>query len=295
MPFVGDRIGNYELLSVAGSGGVGRVFVAEHLTLGHKVAIKVLRPERSRDRTEVDRFVREARAVNEIRHGNIVEIIDFGHEDGVTYSVMEHLEGATLDELIEFSPTTSLVDRLRIARQVASALAASHRAGYVHRDLKPANVFVLDHPTRGQVAKVLDFGSAKLRPTIFAKGFDSENEGVAAGTVIGTPGFIAPEQLAGHGTDHRSDIYAFGAILYELVSGEPPFAAASADGLMLAHASDPVPSLQEVADVPYGVPASLDELVACCLDKRPDRRPQRMEEVCSRLDSLLRELSQPPG
>jgi eukaryotic-like serine/threonine-protein kinase len=219
----GSKLGRYEVHSLLGAGGMGEVYRARDPRLGRDVAIKVLPPDLARDDTRRKRFFQEARAASALNHPGIVSIHEMESADGVDFIVMEHVPGRTLDGLIRSG--LKLGDALGIAIPVADALACAHAAGIVHRDLKPANVMVT--PEGG--VKVLDFGLAKLVEPGEASGEDettlSEAEARSSlsrtGTIAGTPGYMSPEQATGGKVDARSDVFAFGALLYEMVTGAP--------------------------------------------------------------------------
>ncbi len=281
-PALPQVVGSYALGPALGRGAMGHVFQARHLTLDRRVALKVLRPELARSRVEVDRFIQEAQAVNRIRHEHIVEIYDCidqtlpGGERRVVL-VMELLEGRSLGEALAQGPLP-LRRALRVMRQVAQALDAVHRVGVVHRDVKPDNVFLV--PRGGaDFVKMLDFGVAKLR----GQGLDMV-DGVPV--VVGTPSHMAPEQICGRLTDHRTDVYALGVVLYRLLSGRLPFGGPQ-DQMIRAIVLEAPPPLP--AQTPSGepIPDALRALVAACLEKDPVRRPQTMAEVGTVLEGLL--------
>ena len=218
-PAVGERLGSYEILARIGAGGMGVVYRAADTKLRRAVALKVLPPEMARDPERLARFQREARSVAALNHPHIVTLHSVEEVDGIHFLTMELVEGQPLDRLI---PEGGLpVDRiLEVASAIAEALAAAHERGIVHRDLKPANVMLTDE---GRV-KVLDFG--------LAKEIHAPNPGDAtltlagstgAGIVMGTPAYMSPEQIAGRALDHRTDIFSFGAMLYEMTTGQRPF------------------------------------------------------------------------
>ncbi|HEY3448281.1 MAG TPA: serine/threonine-protein kinase [Myxococcales bacterium] len=275
-------LGSYALVRTLGRGAMGQVFLARHLTLGRRVALKLLRPELARSRSEVERFVQEAQAVNKIRHDHIVEIYDCVDETAPSgerrvFLVMELLAGRSLGETLAQGPLP-LRRALRVMRQVALALDAVHRVGVVHRDVKPDNIFLT--PRAGaDFVKVLDFGVAKLRE----QGLDLAN-GVPV--VVGTPSHMAPEQLLGRLTDHRTDVWALGVVLYRLLSGRLPFDGAL-EQMVRAIVRDAPPPLPARTQRDEPIPEALRSLVAGCLEKDPERRPQTMAEVGAALEGLL--------
>lgn len=279
-PPPGTRLGSYRLDRLVGEGGMGWVFAAEHVKLGRRVAIKMLRARFAADRLAVRRFFDEARAVNRIRHPGLIEITDFVEGDGANYYVMELLEGRSVADLLEDGPLP--VERIvEIGVPACEALSAVHQAGIVHRDLKPHNLFVVEGSGPVARVKVLDFGVAKLNglegPLAEAK--------TAAGAIVGTPEYMAPEQAAGRKVDARSDVYAFGVMLYEMATGRRPFIAESFGEYLLSHMTvEPVPP-SEVA--PQPLPRALEDLILRCLAKRPEDRPQTLREVGDALRQLL--------
>jgi serine/threonine protein kinase len=272
MAMIGRRIGNYQVIRALGEGGMGVVYMAEHPKIGKRVAIKTLHPRFCTEPEVVSRFFQEARAVNEIRHPNIVDITDFGEtEDGVVYFTMELLSGRTLRERIREGPLP-VPEALAIARQVAEALGAAHRVGIVHRDLKPDNIFLLEG---GQQIKLFDFGIAKLmRPE------STTPHRTVPGQVMGTLSYMAPEQMEGRDVDARADIYALGVVLYEMLTAEVPFEGAQLVEVITAVLKNKAaPPSTRVATVP----AWLDRIVLSCLDRDPMHRPQTMRDLVAGL------------
>src|SRR5271157_1404732 len=264
----GSRLGPYEIVSLAGAGGMGEVYKARDTRLHRTVAIKVLPPLAAGDAERRRRFLREARAASALNHPNIVTLYDVVSEDGRDSIVMEYVEGKTLADRIGRKGLL-LRDALHYAIQIADALAAAHAAGIVHRDVKPGNILVTE---KGSV-KVLDFGLAKL----------AGQEGVPASTqtasLAGTPGYLAPEQIEGRPADTRSDIFAFGCILYELLSGRRAFPGETITAALAATATTEPKALE-------GVPKRLDELVRLCLRKDPERRLQHIDDARILLETL---------
>lgn len=266
----GEKLGPYEVISAIGAGGMGQVYKARDTRLNRDVAIKVL-PEHIANREDLRaRFEREARVIASLNHPHICVLFDIGSQDGAGYMVMEHIEGETVAQRIE-KGALPLNQALKVAIDIADALDRAHRAGVIHRDVKPQNIML----TRDGV-KVLDFGLAKSH----AKPGPTETTLTAAltteATVMGTPQYMAPEQFDGTESDARSDIWAFGAVLYEMVTGRKAFEGKSYSSLFRAILSaDPPP----MAVKPF-TPAWLERLVFRCLEKDPDDRYQSMRDVC---------------
>ncbi|TMQ04325.1 MAG: serine/threonine protein kinase, partial [Deltaproteobacteria bacterium] len=276
-----DRLGNYRVVSRIGEGGMGTVYRAEHALLGKAVAVKVLRPELSQNPDMVDRFFNEARGTAQLRHPGIVDVFDFGYcADGAAFIVMELLHGESLTSRIAREGRLAWPQACRFARQVASSLAAAHRAGIVHRDLKPDNVFLVIEPDEAEErTKVLDFGIAKLA--------DASARGsvrTRADLVLGTPAYMSPQQCRGAGqVDHRSDIYSLGCMLFEMVCGRPPFVGEGFGDLIHAHMAMLPPAPRGL--VPE-LPEALEQLIFRMLAKAEADRPQSMAAVAAELDAL---------
>ncbi len=274
----GSVLGNYQLERLLGEGSMGRVFQARHSRLGRQVALKVLKPEHARDSGFVQRFFQEARTVNQINHEHIVEIFDFVDEGegGHVYCVMELLRGQSLATLVKEEQLT-LARIQRICVQVCAALGAAHQVGVVHRDIKPDNLFITHRSGQPDFVKVLDFGVAKLLTS------EGNTTGTMDGTIIGTPAYMAPEQAAGLPVDARSDVYAVGNILYELLAGHPPFQAPAFGQLVVQIITQPPPPLPTHLSSGEPMPPQLAELVMRCLAKEPEARPQSLAEVTTAL------------
>jgi serine/threonine-protein kinase len=273
----GTRVGPYEVVAPIGSGGMGVVYRARDPRLGRDVALKVLPPEFARDPDRLRRFEQEARAAGALNHPNIVAVFDVGAADGTPYVVSELLEGETLRERARGGiPARKAIE---YAVQIASGLAAAHHKGIVHRDLKPENVFV----TRDGRVKILDFGLAKLRPEASAAEQATATRNTEPGAVIGTAPYMSPEQVRGQPADHRSDIFALGAMLYEMVAGRAAFAGETAAEIMTSVLRTDPPSLCTPAD---RVPPVLDRVVRRCMEKKPGERFQSAEDVAFALQAI---------
>jgi Tol biopolymer transport system component len=272
----GSRLGAYEVLAPLGAGGMGEVYRARDSRLGRDVALKVVRGEAVRDEGALRRFEREAQAEAALSHPNILALHDVGDENGRVYAVMELLEGETLRTRLDRGP---LVWRkaVEIAGAIADGLAAAHGKGVVHRDLKPANVFL----TADGRVKVLDFGLAKLREPVDPEGADSPTlSQTQPGRLLGTVGYMSPEQVAGKPADARSDIFALGCVLHEMVSGQRSFARATAAETMTA-------ILNEEPPEPETAPLELRRLIAHCLEKDSEARFQSARDLAFDLRRLL--------
>jgi len=283
----GSRLGPYEILSPLGSGGMGDVWRARDPRLGREVAIKVLPEELSSDRDRLKRFEREARAASALNHPNIVTIHEIGEADGRAFLVMERIEGQTLRELILEGP---LPPRrlLSIATQVADGLARAHEGGIVHRDLKPENVMV----TQDGFVKILDFGLAKLAPpetnAASLTEMPTESVGTAAGIVLGTVGYMSPEQASGKSLDFRSDQFSFGVILYEMATGRRAFRRNTpVETLSAIIRDEPEP----IGSLNPQTPAPLRWIVERCLAKNPEERYVSTRDLARDLASVRDHLS----
>jgi serine/threonine-protein kinase len=261
----GTDVGGYLIDGELGHGGMGIVYSATHPMIGKRAAIKILRPELSRDPTAVERFINEARAVNQIGHPNIVDIFAFGTlGDGRSYYVMDLLEGESLRARIKRGPL-HISEASSVIDEIASALIATHAKGIIHRDLKPDNIFMVSVPGRWPEVKLLDFGLAKLGALRAGK------MRTLTGSVMGTPVYMSPEQArASESVDFRTDVYSLGVLAFELLTGAPPFKKKSSIDTLLSHAEDPVPAIVE--QVPT-VPVELAQLIEAMLAKTPDDRP----------------------
>ncbi|MGA8890399.1 MAG: serine/threonine-protein kinase, partial [Anaeromyxobacteraceae bacterium] len=275
---LGDR---YRIVSRLGQGGMGSVYLAEHVTLGKRMAVKVLRPEYSRDEELVQRFQHEARAASQIGQENIVDVFDFGHTpEGDAYFVMEALDGESLARILHRDGPMPLSRALPIFQQICRALGAAHQRGIIHRDLKPENVFVLRRLDGSDFVKVLDFGIAK------GPGAPEAKRVTRAGSIIGTPEYMSPEQASATAIDRRSDVYAFGVLAYETLTGRLPFDGETPLATLMKHQSDtPVPPRRFRPELPPEV----ERIVLRALGKRPEDRQQSMHEISTQLAQVAAE------
>jgi hypothetical protein len=275
----GTRVGPYEVVGLIGAGGMGEVYRAKDLRLSRDVAIKVLPATALGDPDRMRRFEQEARAAGSLNHPNVVAIFDTGIHEGAPFVVSELLEGETLQALLVGGPLPlrKIVD---YTLQIASGLAAAHEKGIVHRDLKPNNVFV----THEGLVKLLDFGLAKVRPDAeqdLTATEETLDRHTAPGTVLGTAGYMSPEQVRGLAVDVRSDVFALGAILYEMLSGRRAFHGDTAVETMHAILKDDPPDIARA-----GLPPALDRIVRRCLEKRTGERFQSARDVGFALEAV---------
>jgi eukaryotic-like serine/threonine-protein kinase len=272
---VADR---YRIVELLGRGGMGAVYRADHVHIRKSFALKVLHRELTHHAEAVKRFEREAIAAARIDHPNVATAIDFGRlESGAFFLVLDYVQGQSLRRLLEDEQQLPELRALRIARQIASALAAAHAAGIVHRDLKPDNVMLVEAGTESDFVKVLDFGIAKLRTEDIA----DEPAITRFGTVFGTPEYMSPEQALGQTVDVRSDLYTLGIMLYEMLVGKTPFADEQLVIILTRQMTEPP------APLPDTVSTETRQLVMQLLEKQPDGRPATAELVFQNLDTIV--------
>jgi len=288
---IGRTLGHYQLRALLGAGGMGEVYLADDTQLGRKVALKLLPGEFTRDRDSVQRFKQEARAISSLNHPNIVTVFEIGQSDDLYFIATEFIDGQTLRRRMMESPM-KLPDALDVAIQTASALTAAHEAGIVHRDIKPENIML----RRDGYVKVLDFGLAKLIEPFRAEGATITGSGFSAGwqvstdpgRVVGTPRYMAPEQIRGQQVDARADIFSLGVALYEMIAGRAPFEGATPSEVIAAilHV-DPMP----LARFSQGAPAELERIVKKALRKDRDERYQVIKDLQLDLKSFKEEMT----
>jgi serine/threonine-protein kinase len=277
--------GKYRVEQMIGEGGMGKVYKATQLALDKPVVLKVLRQALLGDERTVARFQREAKAASRLNHPNSISVLDFGQaDDGAMYIAMEYVQGKDLHQILSREWPLPEARVMRIMSQVLSALADAHSVGVIHRDLKPENIMVSQGRSEPDFVKVLDFGIAKIVD-------GSEDEGPAltrAGFVCGTPEYMSPEQARGAKLDHRSDLYAVGVILYQLVTGMLPFDSDSAVGFATKHLTEiPPPPTKRRPDA--RVSPAMERLIMKALSKNPDERPQTAEQFRAELLAIEKE------
>ncbi len=285
----GSRVGVYEVIALAATGGMGEVYRARDTTLGRNVALKILTEAALADPERQARFEREARAVAALSHPNIVSIYNFGIENGVAYAVIEWLEGETLRHALAGGrlPVSRVLD---VGAQIARGLAAAHDKGIIHRDVKPENVFI----TSEGLVKVLDFGLARIASDVRAGSTVETGPGLISGPglLLGTVGYMSPEQVSGAALDHRSDIFALGVVLFEMLTGHHAFRRNSAVETWTATLKEGPPP---IAGFTPNVPVSLEHIVMRCLEKSPLERFQSARDLAFALSQVATSDSQSPA
>src|SRR5271169_923499 len=289
---VGRTILHYEIIEKLGEGGMGVVYKARDTHLDRFVAIKVLPPEKVADADRKRRFVQEAKSESALNHPNIITISAIATDNGIDFIAMEYVPGKALNQLIT-RKGLPLGEALKYAVQIADALATAHAAGIIHRDLKPGNVMISGAPERSGAVKVLDFGLAKLTDRVersereFTETIQQdEAPSTGEGTIVGTVSYMSPEQAEGKKVDGRSDIFSFGTLLYEMVTGRRAFQGDSRlSTLSAVLREEPKPASQIVE----GLPHELERIIARCLRKSPERRFQAMPDLKVALEELKEE------
>jgi Protein kinase domain/AAA ATPase domain len=280
--FIGTTLGHgYRILELIGVGGMGRVYRAEQSVLGRTVAVKIVHPYLLADESSVARFLTEARAASQLNHPNSISVFDFGRtDDGQPYLVMEFLKGQDLAQILARENVLPLPRIIDVILQVLAALGEAHALGIVHRDLKPENIIIQPQRRGGELVKVLDFGLAKVRADT------SPTNVTSPGIVCGTPDYMAPEQGRGDEIDGRSDLYAVGVILFQLLTGKLPFEGESPTQVVMMHLSVPAPDPRQVSPR-RDIPASIAEVVKRALAKAPRDRYEDAQEFAEALTGAL--------
>lgn len=276
--FEASKLGQYRLRKLLGRGGMGEVYLAEHMLLKRPCAIKLIRPEMAGNPGTLARFEREVQATAQLTHWNTVEIYDYGRtEDGAFYYVMEYLPGMNLDQLVDEHGPMHVSRAIHFLRQTCAALSEAHLKGLVHRDIKPANIFAANRGGTYDVAKLLDFGLVRSRET------DIDLRLTQEGRIAGSPLYMSPEQAMGEPSDARSDLYTLGCVGYFLLTGRPPFNETNPAKLLLAHARDqPEPLRVHRPELPV----EIDRIIARCLAKSPGDRFQTVDELNDALGTV---------
>lgn len=267
----------YKIESLIGKGTTGNVYKGYHLYLNMPIAIKILHQSLLSNKTAQKRFRQEARLATAIQHSNAMSVMDFGIlNNEIYYLIMEYIEGISLSHLIRKEKTISIPRAIKIAQQIALAVNAAHQKNIIHRDLKPANIMIIQCGTPQEMVKVIDFSIAKQ--------VEDESNLTAKDTVLGTPKYISPEQIQHEGINNRSDIYSLGIILYEMLTGEPPFLAKTVGALFMQHIhAQPTPPRQKNPQIPL----ALEKLILQMLEKESDQRPSSMSILATQLVAAL--------
>ena len=283
-PLIGKTVaGRYRVIKLLGEGGMGAVYLTEHVAIEKKVALKVLHAEYASKGDIVTRFQQEAISASRIKHPNVLEIFDFGQlESGAFYLAMEFLEGNDLADEIQRHRVLDPARGLRFAQQICRALAAAHAKGVVHRDMKPENVFLQCTPDGEEIVKIVDFGIAQLRTNEEAAASSKQRRLTRTGMIFGTPEYMSPEQAGGKHADQRADIYAVGIILYEMFTGAVPFTGDTFLGVLAKHLNDTAPPMSAVYPE-LGISTELQLVIQRALEKRPEERFQSMHELAQAL------------
>lgn len=287
VPDVDSVLGDYRLLQTLGEGASSRVFAAEHVPSGRRVALKILLETHDASITRVMRFLLEMQLIARIQHDHVVRLVDVVNIHARhKHAVLELLEGETLRSRLTREGVLAPREVVRIGGQLASALASVHAAGVIHCDVKPENVFLAAQPSGPTSVKLFDFDAARwidlstARPTAI----------VPSGAILGTPDYMAPEQEQGDDVDYRADVYAFGVTLFEMITGETPYSAATFGDRVLARIFNAPKAPRSFRDLPYEIPESLNALVLRCVERSRDRRPATMNDVSLELLAIAAEL-----
>jgi eukaryotic-like serine/threonine-protein kinase len=285
-PLLGTTVaGRYKVIKLLGEGGMGAVYLSEHVAIEKRIALKVLHPEYATKGDIVTRFHQEAVSASRIKHPNVLEIFDFGQLDnGAFYLAMEFLEGNDLADEIQRHRVLDPARGLRFALQICRALSAAHAKGVVHRDMKPENVFLQRTPDGEEIVKIVDFGIAQLRTNEEAAAGAKQRRLTRTGMIFGTPEYMSPEQAGGKHADLRADIYAVGIILYEMFTGAVPFTGETFLGVLAKHLNETAPPMSAVYPE-VGISLELQATILRALEKAPESRYQSMSELAQALSA----------
>jgi serine/threonine protein kinase len=289
---IADR---YRLLKVLGVGGMGAVYLAEHARMHKRVALKLLHPEMVENPEVVARFEREAMAAAHIEHPNVAAALDFGQsEDGAFFMVLEYLEGKSLRDILEEQGAFDVERMLKVSRQIVAALIRAHALGIVHRDLKPENVMLVQREGENDFVKVLDFGIAKVPVNQLAGDQTKKAEALTRmGVMYGTPQYMPPEQILGREVDARADLYALGIMMYEMLTGKPPFESDNPVALVTKHLTEAFPALNTRMAVSH-LPRDLEPMLEQLLQKEPETRMQSAQQLLEIIDRMAAGTPAPP-
>ncbi len=274
-----SNIGPYELLELIGEGGMGLVYKVRHIGAGNILALKILRKELANDPVNVKRFQQELKTTGMLTHPNMVPVYDSGvTEDGAPFLVMEYIDGWNLSQILEQEGYLDLDRFFHLFTQVCDALIHAHDRRIIHRDLKPSNIMVTAHDTGFESAKIVDFGIAR----VFQRATINGTKLTQMGDVLGSPVYMSPEQCLSQKLDERSDVYSLGVVMYEAISGAPPFPGDTAVEIIMGHLQEKPPSLTRIRP-DFNIPGDLELLIYACLEKDPGIRPQKVKDVCEEL------------
>jgi serine/threonine protein kinase len=286
-PVIGGR---YRLIESVGRGGMGTVYKAVHEALSKTVAVKLLRSDRSMDEVTLRRFECEAKAASNLSHPNLASVFDYGRtESGTPYLVMDFLDGISLAELIKRDGQVNILEALEIFEQIAAALAYAHQKGVIHRDLKPNNIVLMKDANQRYIAKLVDFGIAKVMPV----GEVDVQPLTGAGEIFGSPLYMSPEQCTDNELDNRSDIYSFGCLMYESLTGQPPFRGENPVQTMYLHVHTPAKQFRTMFS-DTRLAGSLETIVLKALQKKPANRYQSMSDLGRDLAVVVQSLKPQP-
>ncbi len=263
----------FEILHPLGEGGMATVYKAEHKHVDLVVAIKVLNKDNDMSSTDIERLKREARALNSLFHPNIVKVYSFGFLDsGHPYLVLDYLEGQSLDNIVSSGKLPELDWTLEVFQQICRGLACAHESNMIHRDLKPSNIMIVEKDENGSFVKLLDFGIARSQ----VQGMNDQKL-TRKGEIFGSPLYMSPEQISGKDIDLRADIYSFGCLMYETLSGKPPLLGDTIILTLMKHIGETPAQISSICE--RTIPVELEQIVAKCMEKAPEKRFQTVPEI----------------